>query len=1211
MPVIDIQLWADDLEDVRIPAIESDISDNTSEINARAQELSDALAANVAATTSAQQTANTADSLATNTYNQFVALEVSLKAYADASAQTVRDNFQQTIDTNNAAWQSAVQANLQSVIDAALPDLIAENNTTISEIETLLSSITTIAGSYDVSVADLLTVTIPALAGDVTAAQNDVNTVADDVTLIMGTFPSHLVNMYTDHQLFGYNEVGVTPSPATATLTATTLGFADAYYDFSIGGTSLQNDQTGIFTYTPTADSENMPQTVRVSVREASDTGSVLAVDFTTLHGYNAGSTIPFILLSNEAHGIPSNADGTSPDLTGASTTVKVMIGSVDDTSNWTLSRANSAGVSSTLSASTITVTAMSNDSAYVDITATRTGYATLVRRFSLGKQKVGAQGISGRSITDVNKAGSTVTVTYDSGIPNTFTVNGVASASKVGDVLTITYDNGQTSTLTDGGEGRGISDITRSGDIVTVLYDDGNSATYSVTDGDDGVDAVVGRIEFVTVSNIEKDSAGGYSASYISFDAIFEQSGVKVAQDRYSIFRSGDTWNSFADISGGSQLNQSRLTEVGGLSAVGINATGKITYSYDGITSSVSASVAILKQGLGITDVDKSGKNVTVTYDNGDTDVFEVNGVSNASKAGGVLTITYDDGTTQQLVDGDPGVGITSVERVGDIVTVVYDDTSSSTYPVTDGVDAIYGDADPVGAMTITVDTNGTYSESYLDFDIEFRQNSTLVAADRYRITRNGAGWASVPTKPAGGSEIDVGSMTGTTSNVGKSGSLIVTHTSGGKVTVPVSIISDGVPGVSALDVSVSAVSASTITKDAAGVYSASYLDFDVEFLREGVVVSADRFRATRSGDTWSTTVGLPAGGVSEDTSSLSRTLTVNGQNASLIITNTDFGTKTTIPVSLIIEGSNGAKGDTGDALYTGRVYFNILRTSAPSPSSPTGSSYDTVSGLFGTLTSSWVYDPPDVDGTDTDLKLWSSRYTVLVDGETGAQTISFRPATGAIIFANDVQSDNYNGDGTILGAKGTDGWFIGRTNGYAEFGSASIRDKLDVSQLKIDDTVTFDTDGSGNLIIKANGIKTVSLDDGAVETDKIAIDAVSGALVDDTGYLDGPQTGGEMCTLDFVVDDVKEVTLAWYLDQRYAPSASARDWGFSLRKNGVEIDGRNDPLMELGTDFVNGVFVDKAPGTGTKTYSLHWWSNDATLDAYGYLAVTGARKK
>ena len=188
MPVIDIQLWADDLEDVRIPAIESDISGNTSEINARAQELSDALAANVAATTSAQQTANLADSLATNTFNQFVALEVALKAYADASAQAVRNDFQLTIDTNNAAWQSNVQTNLQAVIDAALPDLVAENNTTISEIESLRSSITTIAGSYDVAVADLVNVTLPALATDLTTAQTGVDSVTDDLTLFVGNY---------------------------------------------------------------------------------------------------------------------------------------------------------------------------------------------------------------------------------------------------------------------------------------------------------------------------------------------------------------------------------------------------------------------------------------------------------------------------------------------------------------------------------------------------------------------------------------------------------------------------------------------------------------------------------------------------------------------------------------------------------------------------------------------------------------------------------------------------------------------------------------------------------------------------------------------------------------------------------------------------------------------------------------------------------------
>ena len=1208
MPVIDLQIWADVLEDVRLPAIESNISGNTTEINTRAQELSDALAANVAATTGAQQTATTADTLATNTYNQFVALEVALKAYADASAQSVRNDFQQTINTNNAVWQSNVQANLQAVIDAALPNLIAENNTTISEIQTLLSSITTVAGSYDVAVSDLVNVALPALVGDVTAAQTSADAVADDVTLIMGTYPSHLVNMYTDNQLFEYDEVGVSPSPATTALTATSLGFADAYYDFLLNGVSLQNSQANVFTYTPTANSEDMPQTIRVSVREGSDTGSVLAVDYVTLHGYNTGSTIPFILLSNEAHGVPANTDGTSPDLTGASTTVKIMIGSVDDTSNWTITRANSAGISSTLAGGTVTVTAMSNDSGYVDITATRTGYTTLVRRFSLGKQKAGAQGNSGRSITGVTKSGSTVTVTYDSGTPNTFTVNGVASASKVGDILTITYDDGQTSQLTDGGAGRGISSISRSGDIVTITYDDGASGTYGVTDGTDGVDAVIGRIEYVNVSNIEKNSAGGYSASYIDFDAIFEQGGVKVAQDRYRIYRSGDTWNNLADISGGSQLNTTRLTEVGGLSPVGVSATGKITYSFGGITSSVSASVAILKQGLGITSVDKSGSGVTVTYDNGTTDGFTVNGISNASKVGGVLTITYDDGSTQQIVDGDPGVGIASVDRVGDVVTIVYDDATSSTYTVTDGVSATYGDVDAVARMLITKFKTGTYSASYLDFDFEFRVDSTIVAADRYRITRSGAGWASIPTKPSGGPTVDTGSLSGAIVKNNETAVLTVTHAdSGAKASVPVAIIAEGEDGVAAVSPSVSPVAGSSISKNAAGTYSASYLDFDVEFVSDGSVIAGDRFRVYRSGDGWGA-VQRPTGGPSVDTGSMSSVLNDTGPNATLIVTHNDSNVKASIPMMIIIDGANGNTGDKGNRVITGRVWYNSYRSTAPS--TPTGSGYNESTGEFAALTSTWERDPPDGEADDTGQKAWSSYFVVTIDGETDAEiSVTFRPPTANQLFATNIQSDNYNGsgDGTT---KGNSGWFIGRDNDYAEFGSAAIRDKLEVSQIKIDDTVTFDTDGAGNLIIKTNGIKTASLDTGAVATAKIATDAVSGALVDDTGYLAGPQTGGEMCTLDLIVTDVKEVTLAWYLDQRYA-SGEAPDWGYSLRKNGVEVDGRNSPLMELGTDFVNGVFVDKAPGTGTKTYSLHWWSNDATLDAYGYLAVTGARKK
>ena len=128
-----------------------------------------------------------------------------------------------------------------------------------------------------------------------------------------------------------------------------------------------------------------------------------------------------------------------------------------------------------------------------------------------------------------------------------------------------------------------------------------------------------------------------------------------------------------------------SRLTP--SLTASGTDAVLTVTYSHDGITSLATAPFTVVLDGLGIASVAKSGDTVTVTYDDGTTDDFTVNGVSNVVKSGDVLTITYDDGTTSTINDGDDGNGIADITKSGTTVTVEFDDGTTTTFTVEDGV--------------------------------------------------------------------------------------------------------------------------------------------------------------------------------------------------------------------------------------------------------------------------------------------------------------------------------------------------------------------------------------------------------------------------------------------------------------------------------------------------------------------------------------------
>ena len=103
------------------------------------------------------------------------------------------------------------------------------------------------------------------------------------------------------------------------------------------------------------------------------------------------------ISLTNEYQGIPTDSNGNYTVFPECKTTAMVLFGSVDisDSARWATEK--SAGVEGTWSAATrtYTVTGLSTDSGWVDITAT---YLTLsvTKRISISKQKQGQQGLPG-----------------------------------------------------------------------------------------------------------------------------------------------------------------------------------------------------------------------------------------------------------------------------------------------------------------------------------------------------------------------------------------------------------------------------------------------------------------------------------------------------------------------------------------------------------------------------------------------------------------------------------------------------------------------------------------------------------------------------------------------------------------------------------------------------------------------------------------------
>jgi hypothetical protein len=142
------------------------------------------------------------------------------------------------------------------------------------------------------------------------------------------------------------------------------------------------------------------PGTYHVMARHRDTSGnySVAEADLNLVVSSSSATAGLVLDVAAAAFVLPASSAGVVSSYAGASTSLRVLAGGVDDTANWTLARTNGPGVSSTLAAGTLTITALADatDVSYVDCTATRSGYATLTRRVPVSKAKAGAAGANG-----------------------------------------------------------------------------------------------------------------------------------------------------------------------------------------------------------------------------------------------------------------------------------------------------------------------------------------------------------------------------------------------------------------------------------------------------------------------------------------------------------------------------------------------------------------------------------------------------------------------------------------------------------------------------------------------------------------------------------------------------------------------------------------------------------------------------------------------
>lgn len=112
--------------------------------------------------------------------------------------------------------------------------------------------------------------------------------------------------------------------------------------------------------------------------------------------------------LTQDACLIATNPDGSGGNYAIANTTMVIRQGTVDVSSQWTVTAAPGAGVTGSLSVRTYSVSAMSVDTGFVDLTAAKQGETPITLRFTISKAKQGVVGDRG-TITSARAISGTV----------------------------------------------------------------------------------------------------------------------------------------------------------------------------------------------------------------------------------------------------------------------------------------------------------------------------------------------------------------------------------------------------------------------------------------------------------------------------------------------------------------------------------------------------------------------------------------------------------------------------------------------------------------------------------------------------------------------------------------------------------------------------------------------------------------------------------
>lgn len=148
MPVADLQSWANDVQDIRLPAIESDIStlqtdqlNTQTQLTQKSQELTDALAAHTAQIAAAQTDATTALAESADTTTRVYDVDLAAQAYTNQKIQELRDELNLQVGLINAYMTGDLEAYIDSQVSANVPALQSVVDAAVGEAQQAASDL--------------------------------------------------------------------------------------------------------------------------------------------------------------------------------------------------------------------------------------------------------------------------------------------------------------------------------------------------------------------------------------------------------------------------------------------------------------------------------------------------------------------------------------------------------------------------------------------------------------------------------------------------------------------------------------------------------------------------------------------------------------------------------------------------------------------------------------------------------------------------------------------------------------------------------------------------------------------------------------------------------------------------------------------------------------------------------------------------------------